>query len=230
MKKNKQHGFSVIEGLLILVIVGLLGFVGWYVWNSQNITDKLLDSSAKSSGVVVKTSKKKIAPPPSAADPTANWVTYTSKTGQYSLKYPSNWVAAKAPKGCDSSDGALLLLGGNSSSVGTYCADGDVAGQVYVYSAAGNYVSGSSLDTQRHPDLKTQSVTVNGITGTKQTGTYKSLADDIGSGPINGEVDTQYVFYANSRTYYFEYVQKPGYPDVLSDFNLMVTKTLQFHP
>ncbi|MBI2589068.1 hypothetical protein HYW35_02610 [Candidatus Saccharibacteria bacterium] len=35
MKKN-QKGFSAVEGLLILIIVGLLGFVGWYVWNSNN--------------------------------------------------------------------------------------------------------------------------------------------------------------------------------------------------
>gem|GEM_PF-5416893 len=35
MKKN-QHGFGAIEGLLLLVIVSLIGFVGWYVWQSKN--------------------------------------------------------------------------------------------------------------------------------------------------------------------------------------------------
>lgn len=31
-------GFTLIEGLLILVIVGLLGGTGWYVWNTHNKT------------------------------------------------------------------------------------------------------------------------------------------------------------------------------------------------
>jgi hypothetical protein len=42
MKKfNKnQSGFSVIETALILVILGMIGFVGWYVMNAQKKTDK----------------------------------------------------------------------------------------------------------------------------------------------------------------------------------------------
>ena len=34
--KNNQKGFSAVEGLLILVIVGLMGLVGWFVYNSGN--------------------------------------------------------------------------------------------------------------------------------------------------------------------------------------------------
>jgi Tfp pilus assembly protein PilV len=40
---KKQKGFSVIEGLLILVIVGILGGVGYYVWNSSKASPE--DSS-----------------------------------------------------------------------------------------------------------------------------------------------------------------------------------------
>lgn len=35
MRKN-QHGFSIIEGLLILIAVVILVFVGWYVWHRKN--------------------------------------------------------------------------------------------------------------------------------------------------------------------------------------------------
>lgn len=35
MHKN-QKVFGIVEGLLILVIVGLVGFVGWYVWSKSN--------------------------------------------------------------------------------------------------------------------------------------------------------------------------------------------------
>ena len=34
MKKNEK-GFGAIEGIVVLIIVGLLGFVGWYVWHSR---------------------------------------------------------------------------------------------------------------------------------------------------------------------------------------------------
>lgn len=34
MKKN-QHGFTIVEGLLILVIVGIISGVGYSVWNNQ---------------------------------------------------------------------------------------------------------------------------------------------------------------------------------------------------
>jgi cytoskeletal protein RodZ len=39
IQKN-QTGFGAIEAVLILVIVGMIGFVGWYVLNAQKNTDK----------------------------------------------------------------------------------------------------------------------------------------------------------------------------------------------
>jgi Tol biopolymer transport system component len=36
MKKLNSKGFSVIEGLLKFVIVGIIGFVGWYVYQRSN--------------------------------------------------------------------------------------------------------------------------------------------------------------------------------------------------
>jgi Tfp pilus assembly protein PilV len=35
---TKQNGFGLIEGLLILVIIGLVGFVGWYIIHTKNTT------------------------------------------------------------------------------------------------------------------------------------------------------------------------------------------------
>lgn len=37
--KKSQKGFSAIEAVLILVIVGLLGFVVWYVFHTKSSTD-----------------------------------------------------------------------------------------------------------------------------------------------------------------------------------------------
>lgn len=40
MNRINQKGFSVVELVLILVMVGILGFVGWRVWqaNSEVVT------------------------------------------------------------------------------------------------------------------------------------------------------------------------------------------------
>ncbi len=38
MKRLNQRGIGAIEGLLILLIVGLIGFVSWYVYQANNKT------------------------------------------------------------------------------------------------------------------------------------------------------------------------------------------------
>lgn len=46
---RKSFGFTAVEGLLILVIVGILGFTGWYVWNSKQNTDKTNTAATQAS-------------------------------------------------------------------------------------------------------------------------------------------------------------------------------------
>lgn len=66
MNRNQQ-GFSTVEGLLIFVIVGLIGGVGWYIYhtknnnatsntpigNSTNITPKVNNDQAKGTPITV---------------------------------------------------------------------------------------------------------------------------------------------------------------------------------
>lgn len=54
MRKRKRDGdgFALAETLLVLVIIALIGFVGWFVIRAKHNTDKTLDtgSSQASSG------------------------------------------------------------------------------------------------------------------------------------------------------------------------------------
>ncbi len=50
MKKISQEGFSLPETLLIAVIVGVLGFVGWYVWNAKTKTNNSFNNATKALG------------------------------------------------------------------------------------------------------------------------------------------------------------------------------------
>jgi hypothetical protein len=54
-KQPKTKGFSTIEGLLILVIVLILGGVGWYVWHSTKSTNEILNNAEKISDTQKKT-------------------------------------------------------------------------------------------------------------------------------------------------------------------------------
>lgn len=56
MKTSK--GFTLIEGLLILVIVGLIGGTGWYVWSSHNKTNSILSSADQVNNSVAIFNKK----------------------------------------------------------------------------------------------------------------------------------------------------------------------------
>lgn len=48
-RRDNKSGFSTIEGLLILVIVTIIGFVGWYVWHSNKEADTLTATTSASS-------------------------------------------------------------------------------------------------------------------------------------------------------------------------------------
>jgi len=66
--RNKQQGFAVLEALLILIVLGILGFTGWFVYHSKQATDKTLASTGNSSvgtskvPVSSKTSTKPVPP------------------------------------------------------------------------------------------------------------------------------------------------------------------------
>lgn len=56
---KKQGGFTVVEALLILVIVGLLGGTGWYVMHSQKQVDNTYSNTNNSAPVPA---AKKVSP------------------------------------------------------------------------------------------------------------------------------------------------------------------------
>jgi hypothetical protein len=84
--QNKKNGFTVVEGLLIVFVLSVVSFGGYYVWNTQknNKTDTTTSSA--------KTSNVSPAPAAKAEDPYAGWKEYTLKYEKLSFKYPSTWT------------------------------------------------------------------------------------------------------------------------------------------
>lgn len=217
MKKNQ--GFTLIEALLIFVIAGLLGGTGWYVWNARNNANKSAINADSANSSVAKSAKKVVA------DPTANWTAYSSKDGQFSLKYPTTW----SYNSCPDATNPVLLMGPTAQTVGK--CNSDFVGEILVTSVSGDKRSDYSLDVKTYPDVKKAAVTVAQVAGEKQTGTYTiAQGDQPALGPANGTKAINYVFFTNNRTYIIQYQQQPNYPDVSADLDMLVTKTLKFSP
>ncbi len=53
-----SRGFAAIEGLLILILVGIIGGTGWYVWKAHDKANKSLDNATQSSNTTANIPKK----------------------------------------------------------------------------------------------------------------------------------------------------------------------------
>lgn len=214
-RQSGSHGFSIIELLLILLVLLALGFGGWYVWHKdkKDTSDKKTTTAA---------STKKSSGKKSAVDPTADWTAYSSAEGQFSLKYPRTWVTATHPELCSP---GILLLGADASSVGV-CAS-ESFGQVAI-TWRRDGTACEALDAASWTVSATEAVTVSATAGTKTTATARASDAPVGALP-EGTSRVQYCFAAsNGTTLTAAYTQLAAYPDALSDFNLLVTRTLRF--
>lgn len=217
---DSQKGIAHL-GLILLVVVALLALGGWYVWKQtskkDNASGSTSQSTDKSSSDEKKTEKKK-------ADTTSDWVTYSNAEGAFSFKHPSKWVFAANPENC--SDG-LVLFAPTTDTLGK-CAT-EFGGQMQVSSADGDVRDVYKFKEPYYKDVTDESVTVQDVEGNKYSTTVMGMEDEvvIGSMPDNTRL-VRYVFFVNEKTYIASYVQEPEYPDVLSDFNLLVTKTFKF--
>jgi len=59
--KNTSSGFALVAGLLIVIIVAVLGFGGWYVYNQQKDNKNTKDSSEQSLNGTQKTSTEDLS-------------------------------------------------------------------------------------------------------------------------------------------------------------------------
>jgi uncharacterized protein (UPF0333 family) len=80
---NNNKGFTLVEVLLLIVVLILVGGLGYLGYKQVN-----KKSTASTSSTNAKTAKT------AAVDPYAGWNTGTLKYEKLSFKYPSNWTLA----------------------------------------------------------------------------------------------------------------------------------------
>lgn len=84
---EKQKGFGAIEFILVIVAIGIVGFAGWFVWNSQKQMSKTLDDSNKGSSSAASTEQTGAAVP----DSDASLVPISVEGGHATVYAPKNW-------------------------------------------------------------------------------------------------------------------------------------------
>ncbi|HET7673050.1 MAG TPA: hypothetical protein VFK11_00865 [Candidatus Saccharimonadales bacterium] len=81
---QNQKGFGAIEGLLILIIVGLIGGVGYYVYSANKEEVKISDTSIQPRGT-------KNTLPVAVAEKNKGWQVYNSPDADFFIEYPAEW-------------------------------------------------------------------------------------------------------------------------------------------
>lgn len=232
--KSNQRGFAIVESLLIVVIIGLLGGVGYYVWHAQKQANDTLQAASK---VAQSSPGKVVKKVPNTSDLTAGWKTYTSEKGKFTVKYPVSWVQPTSQDACGDFLKSDLEIGPDAQSVIKCGGDGTVS-QVSISSQDG--------DTRNDPantlskDLYTintqgSAAEADGVMGTAIAGNVinQGAEPGIGSFPDGTQV-VIYLFYTKGRTYIARYTQYPSTSkegpvhNELADFNLMTSETLKF--
>jgi len=88
MHKNSK-GFTLVEGLLMILIICLVAGIGFYVFNNREFKQASNDTSKTASSDKDTNEQKDEAPKTSVADPYAGWKTYDNNG--LSFKYPSDY-------------------------------------------------------------------------------------------------------------------------------------------
>jgi hypothetical protein len=89
--RNNESGFTVVEGLLTVLVLAVIGFGGYYVYHSQHKSTLVTNTATTTKQVTSTTTSKRVA------DPYAGWKTYHSIFNSgLSFEYPANWVFTPA--------------------------------------------------------------------------------------------------------------------------------------
>lgn len=230
MESFKRASARVVRTVVLLVFLGVAGFLGWFVWQSKHNTEQSLNNTDRVQTTIVgkeRNTEKRDVPP---GDITSDWTPFSSAKGKFSLRYPKTWVQ---PVNRDLCSPELferaIYLGPDAQSV-LKCAS-EYFGQMSVSSYDGDKRGEYSLESG-YKEVTKKEVALNGVAGYRISGITSAAPADAAFSPIEGTLEVRYVFFVNGTTYVARYTQAPtGHTpssNVLNDFDLMVTKTLKF--
>gem|GEM_PF-6271244 len=92
MKKlgKAQKGFSIVKTLLLLIVTAIIGFIGWFVWDTQRSASQTLDDS-NASAPIVKSTK-------TAQTELSKFQQVSIDKGAVTMSVPSDWTVKSVPQ------------------------------------------------------------------------------------------------------------------------------------
>lgn len=139
LKKNEQ-GFSAIEIVLTIVVIALIGVVGWTLYKNHHKTTTLLAKT---------TTTKTVA----TVNPYAGWKTGMLQYEKLTYKYPSNWTVQNISTGATnctpspgddnvnitSPDGTYIGISTGVGECGSEQGNGTILSSQKITTLGGNY-------------------------------------------------------------------------------------------
>lgn len=185
---KNQKGFSIVELLIVIVIVGLLGAVGWLVYDRQK------NNTANNVPAITQTSDKKTETNPEASKLSYQSQKVTSGKGRFTVELPQGWGEFLRPLDSD----WLLMPEGTKQPIYTagkeltitdlpgFGADGPRVFSMIVFDNIAP-ASGESIDF-------TISNNEQPILGKKYTQTFTKTTEEFIDARKKGDKDYKYVF------------------------------------
>jgi len=183
-------GFSAVEGLLILIIAGILGFTGWYVYSSHNKTSDTLTNADLASSVNANYSKC-----PAADSKNQDYLTVT----EWSVKVPlCTGITDLYYSMTDGQAAAVKNLGGTASAATfrTKALDDRFKncsgnGLVLLRGKADDKYLSTDLKPSTFKDAFSSKKTVNDITSQKLGDYYYISSGPVGSCSVTGKYTSE---------------------------------------
>jgi hypothetical protein len=226
---RNPKSLNLVEALLILAVTIIIGNVGC----SRPEAGKSQGAASEASHIAGKQPpRQKVLP--EKTDETADWITYVSPKGGFSLRHPRSWaVGPQQSQYCGNAE--FSFTAGADADLVADCGT-EYIGQIYLTSEEGNQLGKNKIETDKefYRNLSSRKVMVDNIEGTRESGTAMGQSSDkfeeknVLLGLPDGTKVVVYSFYVHGRTYVAEYNHRIGEPDILRDFDLMITKTLKF--
>lgn len=195
MKKD-QSGFSVVEVLVILVIVSLVGAVGWLVYNRQKTTQQ----AQKNPETVI----KNVEPTKVPVDETENWASFTPNSKLYTVKLPDGWTFLHQNDECDCLYSQTMnFKAGAPATVGKTQGGRDGINGFFIVA------DDRDMSSERFQNIEKQgTITAGDLEGTKYY--YEQTTEPEGIGIDKGGKEYKYYFIKNGKGIYISYSINPG--------------------
>jgi hypothetical protein len=226
---RSQKSLSLVEALLISTAITVIGNVGC----SRQEAGKSPGNAGVTAEPVAKQIQQRKSQP-EKTDETADWITFVSPSGGFSLRHPRHWaVGPKQSQYCAKAE--VSFTAGADADLVEDCGT-EYFGQIYVSFEEGNQLGKHKIETDKefYRNLSRRKVMVDNIEGTRESGAAIGQSSEkfeekyVLLGLPDGTKVVVYSFYVHGRTYMAEYNHRIGEPDILRDFDLMITKTLKF--